>query len=831
MNTKVSAGNPSPILQECLADASREARMLMEKLVDYTRHTLRERESTLRNFGDRNAVTEAIEQLNRHHRGMVDAFVRLVEAGFAAGSAGDAEAIKPQALLELRFDQLELMDESQVQTRVELARAQQMTLHAVEASLPELNTLTSALQGFPNVLPERNPFRPEVYLRALQEVVEKTGASSQVRMAWSQQMCALLGKELHGFYAFLNRKLQSKGIKPAGYTVTQVAGGAGVGRALYTPDVLPSVRSGEGVDAGEARRAPAVAQPIAQAKAGAVPAGAAKPRSAGPAMPVPPRPAPRPDPVASPESLLTVDRLRRLLADEPPHARHSAAAQPRQDNMDSVAARLEEFTRRFEREFELSPDASEGPPSDFATTMPAAFDAFEDPRDVDQVMQRLASRAPRRTGAQPLTVGVLRRQLRQHGEDMGHAVALEVVTLMIENIIGDPRLLAPVRQAVQDLEPALMQLVVADVRFFSDKTHAARRLLDEVTQRSLAFQTERSPGFAEFMKPVNAMVDMLSGAVIDNASPFDVALRELDRAWSEHRETETRKREQAVQALMQAEQRNLLAARVRQEVQQFEGLGAVAVELQEFLMGPWSQVVAQSRLGERAAEADPGGYFALIPELLWSAQPALARQNLGRLTRLIPSLLGRLREGLKTIDFPPILTSAFLEKLIVLHQAAYRPAVVSELAPAPAPAPVADPSAQGHEDLESAWLAPQEARASGFLTLPPEAGPDADAPTEPVGLPQLASADAVPLGLGAWVELLSEGRWVRTQLTWASPHGSLFLFTGADGSTQSMTRRMRDRLVAEGSLRVVADQPVVSGALDQVAKAALINTVARPPES
>lgn len=823
MNTKVSAGNPSPILQECLADASREARMLMEKLVDYTRHTLRERESTLRNFGDRNAVTEAIEQLNRHHRGMVDAFVRLVETGFTAGAAGETEVVKPQALLELRFDQLELMDESQVQTRVELARAQQMTLHAVEASLPELNTLTSALQGFPNVLPERNPFRPEVYLRALQEVVEKTGASGQVRMAWSQQMCALLGRELNDFYAFLNRKLQSKGIKPAGYTVTQVAGGAAVGRALYTPDVLPSVRSGEGGGAAGPLHAPAAAQLGGQVKA-----GAAKPRSSVPAMPVSPRPAPRPDPVASPESLLTVDRLRRLLADEPPHARSAATAQPRQDTMDSVAARLEEFTRRFEREFELGSDASEGPPSDFATTMPAAFDAFEDPRDVDQVMQRLASRAPRRTGAQPLTVGVLRRQLRQHGEDMGHAVALEVVTLMIENIIGDPRLLAPVRQAVQDLEPALMQLVVADVRFFSDKTHAARRLLDEVTQRSLAFQTERSPGFAEFMKPVNAMVDMLSGAVIDNASPFDVALRELDRAWSEHRETETRKREQAVQALMQAEQRNLLAARVRQEVQQFEGLGLVAVELQEFLMGPWSQVVAQSRLGERAAEADPGGYFALVPELLWSAQPALARQNLGRLTRLIPLLLGRLREGLKTIDFPPILTSAFLEKLIVLHQAAYRPATVPE-AP-PAPVSVADPSAQEHEDLESAWLAPQEARASGFLTLPPQAGPDADAPTEPDGLPQFAPVDAVPLGLGAWVELLSDGRWVRTQLTWASPHGSLFLFTGADGSTQSMTRRMRDRLVAEGSLRVVADQPVVSGALDQVAKAALINTVTRPPE-
>jgi hypothetical protein len=44
---------------------------------------------------------------------------------------------------------------------------------------------------------------------------------------------------------------------------------------------------------------------------------------------------------------------------------------------------------------------------------------------------------------------------------------------------------------------------------------------------------------------------------------------------------------------------------------------------------------------------------------------------------------------------------------------------------------------------------------------------------------------------------------VRTQLTWASPHHTLFLFTAADGSTQSMTRRMRDKLAAEGTLRII----------------------------
>jgi len=59
---------------------------------------------------------------------------------------------------------------------------------------------------------------------------------------------------------------------------------------------------------------------------------------------------------------------------------------------------------------------------------------------------------------------------------------------------------------------------------------------------------------------------------------------------------------------------------------------------------------------------------------------------------------------------------------------------------------------------------------------------------------------------GVWVDLVSNGKVMRTQLSWASPHKTLFLFTAPDNSTQSMTRRMRDKLAAEGALRIVSDQ-------------------------
>ncbi|MFZ3127983.1 MAG: hypothetical protein WA136_08195, partial [Rhodoferax sp.] len=75
------------------------------------------------------------------------------------------------------------------------------------------------------------------------------------------------------------------------------------------------------------------------------------------------------------------------------------------------------------------------------------------------------------------------------------------------------------------------------------------------------------------------------------------------------------------------------------------------------------------------------------------------------------------------------------------------------------------------------------------------------------------------------VELRINGQWMRTQLTWTSPHGTLFLFTSAVGTTQSMTRRSRDKLMAVGSLRIISGQPVVDGALDAVAQTAMRNSM------
>ena len=181
---------------------------------------------------------------------------------------------------------------------------------------------------------------------------------------------------------------------------------------------------------------------------------------------------------------------------------------------------------------------------------------------------------------------------------------------------------------------------------------------------------------------------------------------------------------------------------------------------------------------------------------------------------MVPGMLAKLREGLARIDYPPELSQRFFDSLMAIHGAALQ-GLAEEEAAAPAPTAAPEPA--------EPWLAGDEAQDSGWLDG------DSVSPEEiSSGLEELAQPEphaVTDLRTGTWAELLVNGQWTRVQLTWASPHGTLFMFTALAGTAHSMSRRTMDRLRANGALRIVAERNVVDDALDQVAKAALKNSL------
>lgn len=413
------------------------------------------------------------------------------------------------------------------------------------------------------------------------------------------------------------------------------------------------------------------------------------------------------------------------------------------------------------------------------------------------------------------------------GNAMVRTLAAEVVTLMLRRIAEDTRLLPPVRDLLQGLKPALLQLARTDPRFFADRQNPARRLLDTLTARSLGFITEQDTGFAAFAQQLQDTVLALQAPTSSLPDLFPELLQRLNRSDAV---TQAPARGLAMQTLVRVEQRNLLAERVAAEIQARTDFARAPGVVRRFLTGPWVQVVAQARMdaagSKTAVPADAPAlrYMDMLPDLLWSCQLAQASRNRPRLIKLIPGLLRTLREGLDLIDYPRAQAEAFFQALMGLHEAAYK----TQRSDTPA-LPDSAPSRQMELPNET-WMHPTEARDSGFMEdLVIESQP-AFLDTEPLRTDwQLLRAEQARqagkiLAVGTWVDLHEDDNDVRCQLTWASPHGTMFLFNGANGRSISLTLRGLERLQALGRLRVVADHSVVDEALDQVAQQALLNS-------
>ncbi len=499
-------------------------------------------------------------------------------------------------------------------------------------------------------------------------------------------------------------------------------------------------------------------------------------------------------------TLLTLDKLRKLLTGE------------------------------FDQAFGQNPG-----PRDFLHTVPSSFVALEDLKLVEPMMQRLAQRArqaaPARQNA-PAAVDMLANDNAQ-SRQLGRQLGSEVVRLMLENLMNDNRLLPKVRQHLKDLEPVLLQLSQSDPRFFSERQHPARQLLDRLTNRSLAFKSEDDEGFAKFSKAINNSIQVLVNGSGD-AAAFTRVLRKLEDGWERDEEEQRKRQAQEAGLLLRAEQRNLLAQKHAEDFASRVAEKDVPEFVTAFLRGPWAQVLAESQLRSADGVSDPQGFSLTADDLIWSVQVRLARRDRTKLVQMVPNLLLKLRQGLQLVDYPEQRIPLLFDELIALHEQAFDvpgDMLAAQQAQGDGAAAVEDsaPSAlAGDSRLAGApsvvtWVGGEAPGNMGF------GADDADSMINYEGDPVrerdgLSSPWAVSdLKVGTWVELRVQGVWVRAQLTWASPHLTLFMFISGKGLAHSMSRRTMDLRRDQGLIRVVSYGDVVGGALDAVAQAALRN--------
>jgi uncharacterized membrane protein YgcG len=833
------------VLQSCLQSAAKAARSALEKCIEDAVAGLQVAETQSMKAAERDELGLAWRELLKNKPGWSQQYPADLLVHFKANVAAAAQAARtPEASEEqlaasaaatssafaaLNHASFSLVDDHDVSKAIESSRLLQQVLPAVDHILAELNKLISTVQGLPNVRPELNPLRPEVFAQTLREMMVASQAEPGVVSLWLKYTADPLGRELKRLYERLVNQLELANVQGASYRVLPTPANVGRGRG----------QGGNG-----------------SSGAGSGSGGVADGGGEGGFGEAGGKPAPQYADLSNYE--IRDELFQDFLFHGGSNAHHGLTP--------SYYETVEEELVALQSE----PDSGSAP---LGEARHAPHPGYQDMPAVDRPQRFIDERSqlsPQVWGsyARPRERAIVRTQLKKEARQVGQVLGLEVVRKLVNQVAQDPRLLVPVREAIVALEPSLLRLAMVDPRFFSDEGHAGRRVMERVAQRSFKYNDEFSPEFLAFFEPVTRAFNELNSLAIDDAQPFGMALATLEYGWDEQDQLEAENRNNVLQALRFAEERQTQADQIAFELSTRSDLDKVPGLVLDFLFGPWALAMAHAKLSDTRNQIDPMGFGSVVPDLLWSVKREVTLKRPAKLIEMIPSLLGKLHEGLDLLGQDPRESEPFFEGLMKLHRPvlklrrlkSQRDAEESGVAPLDSGAmplePEALPATPEQRRAKAAahpWLARDDLDAAGFEdTLPtapgellpleeeheqPAAAQAAQPATEEIdsshaellaeqeasasSAPVLAQSDAerllLSLRAGHWVDLYSRRRWLRAQLIWASTKGTLFMFVSHGGQPHSMTKRSCERLIRERLLRPVDNQGVVAQALDAVA--------------
>ncbi len=412
------------------------------------------------------------------------------------------------------------------------------------------------------------------------------------------------------------------------------------------------------------------------------------------------------------------------------------------------------------------------------------------------------------------------------------AMVIHVVEMLFDYILDDRNLPDPMKALIGRLQIPMLKVAMLEREFFSRKSHPARLLLNRLAEAALGWNGEQD---GALYRKIEGIVQRVIVEFDEDVGLFGELLEELEAFLAEEqRKAETRVEESA-RLLQGKEQLKVAKARARLEVERRVRTGRVPRFIREFLVRYWQNLLLVLWVQEGEDSVAWKKAIATMDNLLWSIAPKTAEER-QRLVKLLPQLLGALREGMSLISMREEDFQAFLGELADLHAERVNRATAAPAEAGTEPDMEDDPLADIDEAGEATPV--EEDREVTYATLNRliEENELAGIEVEEITLGEeeedAAAEDdefvdmARGLQQGAWVEFTGDdGEVTRAKLTWVSPVTGAYLFTNRQGLKAA--DKTLHGLAAEfrrGSARIIEDVPLFERAVSSLIEGLRQNT-------
>ena len=389
-----------------------------------------------------------------------------------------------------------------------------------------------------------------------------------------------------------------------------------------------------------------------------------------------------------------------------------------------------------------------------------------------------------------LDVGSLEKPIKRLG-DIDRNL-LDVMGMLFDFILDDENLPESMKALLGRLQIPLLKIGLQDRRFFNDREHPARKLLNTLARAALAWTDDGD-------RSRNSTYGQIEAAVMRVLTDFERnvdVFEEVHRHFNAYLEREQRNANVAEKRLVQARdgQENLQQAKIKVS-EQIEVLirecsqpdCQVPGVVETILTTGWRDVMLLILLREGEQSEAWGRAAEVARKVIWSVQPKPEVAERQRLLKAIPDLLKQLKEGLNNISYDQHAASVMLKELQACHIAA----------------------------LRGASLAASKTPARNQQKPSPKTTPSPERKSEPEDEFHQAARD---IPIGNWVEWTGdEGRRVRGKLSWRSQISGGCVFVDRRGiKLAEMSLDGIAGLLRCGNARTIEgmDSPLMDKALD-----------------
>jgi hypothetical protein len=402
------------------------------------------------------------------------------------------------------------------------------------------------------------------------------------------------------------------------------------------------------------------------------------------------------------------------------------------------------------------------------------------------------------TAAEPAATATLLRHIRSGLPDGVLTTVddntIELLARVFDYLLAAEQIPAPIRHLLAHLQIPLLKAALMDRKFFINRAHPARLLVDKMVACSVGWDATRGKDdpllltMSQIVQRVMTEFDQKTSLFIDLCGQLDAFLADEQRNMANVLAV-------PISAGLRAERLHNAQQAAQVQLALRLDTGAVPQFVEAFLETQWLRILTLAYSIREKKPGMPERALSAMDDLIWSLQVKPDGEQRKQLLERLPAILANVNAWLNAIKWHEPERVRFFALLAERHAAVVRIQGTNS-------------SARVEAEIAIVRRASERSLARARRNAP-QGKPASMSPHKP-GADGLCHGDWL-----AWQE--QDGTLRTMKLAWISPGRSQFIFTGRSGSkTLLLAATEVDLALQQGRARIVALDRVVDRALDAV---------------